>query len=133
LKCPVNSTTTNPDGSERERKKPQDIQANIDDEYPIKWVGKKLPIGDCCRKFLFRRTVQLKHIDGLTYEFLYKMAALLESEKKMSLVGTGESGKEPLIFRANGKPYRGFLEGRTNGEQYKLFLHLSDMELKQPE
>ena len=31
----------NPDGSERERKKPEDVDANVHDEYPIKWIGKK--------------------------------------------------------------------------------------------
>ena len=123
----------NPDGSERERRKPVDIDANVHDEYPIKWVGKKIPISECCRKFFFRRSVQLNHVDGLTFDFLYKMAKQLEEEQVMSLVGTGKSGKDPLIFQANGKPYRAFLEGRTQGERFKLFLHLSDMELKRPE
>jgi hypothetical protein len=123
----------NPDGSERERKKPEDVDANVNDEYPIKWIGKKIPTGECCRKFFFRRSIQLKHIDGLTFDFLFKMAKQLEDEQVMTLVGTGKSGKDPLIFQANGKPYRAFLEGRTDGERFKLFLHLSDMELKRPE
>jgi len=32
----------------------------------------------------------------------------------------------------NGSPYRGFLEGRVDGERYILLLHLSNMELKMP-
>ena len=60
------------------------------------------------------------------------MAKQLEEEQVMTLVGTGKSGKDPLIFQANGKPYRAFLEGRTDGKRFKLFLHLSDMELKRP-
>jgi hypothetical protein len=30
----------------------------------------------------------------------------------------------------SGRPCRGFLEGRVDGEKYQLMLHLSDMELK---
>jgi hypothetical protein len=29
-------------------------------------------------------------------------------------------------------PYRGFLEGRTRGDTYRLVLHLSNLELKAP-
>jgi hypothetical protein len=35
-----------------------------------------------------------------------------------------------LIFQTNGTPFRGFLEGRTQGESYKLVLHLSNLEIK---
>ena len=42
----------------------------------------------------------------------------------------GKSGKEPLIFQSNGSPYRGFLDGRINKNQYQLILRLSNMELK---
>jgi hypothetical protein len=45
----------------------------------------------------------------------------------------GESGKDPLIMQLNGSPYRGFLEGRVEGDKYILLLHLSNMELKLPQ
>jgi len=48
------------------------------------------------------------------------------------LLGAGESGKDPLVMQMNGSPYRGFLEGRVDGERYILLLHLSNMELKMP-
>ena len=48
------------------------------------------------------------------------------------VIGTGDKGIAPLIFQANGRPYRGFLEGRTKDKSYRLTLHLSEMELKKP-
>jgi hypothetical protein len=33
-------------------------------------------------------------------------------------------------MQTNGIPYRGFLEGRIDGEKYQLLLYLSNMELK---
>jgi hypothetical protein len=124
----------NPDGSEKERRKPQETLANIDDEVPVKWSGKKVPIADAVRKFCFKRTLQLCHVDGLTFDYLYEMASELEKEQTMVLIGAGEKGNQPLVFQANGRGYRGFLEGRTDGKRfsYMLLLHLSDMELKKP-
>jgi hypothetical protein len=49
------------------------------------------------------------------------------------LLGAGSKSNQPLILRRNGTPYRGFLEGRTRGETYRLVLHLSNLELKAPE
>ncbi len=76
--------------------------------------------------------MQLRHSDGLTYEFLFSMAKELGESQKVMLLGTGEKGTGPLIFQANGRPYRGFLEGRVKGTSYQLTLLLSDMELKRP-
>jgi hypothetical protein len=60
------------------------------------------------------------------------MASELAQEKVVMLVGAGPKGVDPLVFQANGRPCRGFLEGRVEGERYQLMLHLSDMELKRP-
>ena len=46
------------------------------------------------------------------------------------LVGAGPKSNQPLIFQRNGSAYRGFLEGRTQGDKYCLLLHLSNLELK---
>jgi hypothetical protein len=35
-------------------------------------------------------------------------------------------------LQVNGTPYRGFLEGRIEGDKFILLLHLSNMELKKP-
>ena len=92
-----------------------------------------MPKSKVAVRFAFKRTIQLKHVDGLTYDYLFDMAKELEDEDVMVLVGAGPKGKEPLIFQANGMPYRGFLEGRIDGKKYKLLLHLSNMELKRPD
>lgn len=122
----------NPDGSEKERRVPVDVASNINGEVPVRWSGRKIPIKDAVRRFSFRRSVQLQHVDGLTYDFLFAMASELEKDKVVMLLGTGEKGAGPLIFQANGRAYRGFLSGQVQGEKYRLLLHLSDMELKKP-
>jgi len=123
---------TNADGSEKERRDPVDTVSNVDAEVPVRWTGKKIPIADAVRRFSFRRNLQLQHVDGLTYDFLYAMAKELEDAGVMMLIGTGDKGTGAMIFQANGRAYRGFLEGRTKGKSYRLVLHLSDMELKAP-
>lgn len=124
---------TNPDGSERERRTPIEVEANINEDMPLHWTGKKLPRAEATRRFVMTRTIQLFHRDGLTYDYLFAMAEELAKEDVMMLIGAGNKGKDPLILQANGSPYRGFLEGRVNGQSYKLLLHLSNLELKVPE
>jgi hypothetical protein len=134
LHCPPRlvEIITAPDGSERERRDPVDIAANVDIEHPVRWSGKKVAIGEAVRRFVFRRTLQVMHVDGVTYDFLHAMAKELAEAQAVMLVGAGAKGNEPLVFQVNGRPARGFLEGRVDGERYQLLLHLSDMELKQP-
>lgn len=122
----------NPDGSEKARRQPEDVPANVNEALPIRWSKMMLKRGDLSRRFAFRRTLQLHHVDGLTYDFLYGMAKALNDAGEAVYVGGGESGKEPLVFQDNGAPYRGFLEGRVDGQKYQLLLHLSSLELKQP-
>ena len=76
--------------------------------------------------------MQLRHVDGVTYDFLYAMAKELHEEGMVVLIGAGPKGKAPLIFQANGSPYRGFLDGRVDGDRYQLLIHLSNLELKVP-
>lgn len=122
----------NADGTEKERRDPVDAVANVNAEMPVRWTGRKVPIKDAVRRFSFRRSLQLQHVDGLTFDYLYEMAKSLEDSNALMLIGTGEKGSGSMIFQANGRQYRGFLEGRTKGKSYKLMLHLSDMELKKP-
>lgn len=122
-----------PDGEERERREPQDEPANVNDELPVRWTGRKMPRADVVRRFVFRRTMQLRHVDGLTYDFLFAMARELDEEDVMVFVGGGPGGRDPLVFQENGTPYRGFLEGRVDGERYMLLLHLSNLELRRPD
>ena len=128
----IKEVIINPDGSEREQREPVEVEPNVHEEFPIIWSGKKMEVAEAIKKFVFRKTIQLNHVDGLTYDFLYNMAKELSDAGNMMLVGGGEKGLDPLIFQANGKPYRAFIEGRIKGECYQLLLHLSDMELKVP-
>jgi len=113
-----------PDGNEKERR------SRI---LPLRWTGKFLKRSEVIRKFVFASKMQLTHVNGLTYDFLYAMAKDLEQRESMMLLGAGPKSNQPLILRRGSIPYRGFLEGRTQGDKYVLLLHLSNLELKSPE
>ena len=122
----------NPDGSERERRPRKMADPNLAGEVPLRWSGVYIDKDEACRKFVFAGKVQLHHINGLTYDFLYAMAEELEEQNSLLLLGAGAKSNQPLILRRGSTPYRGFLEGRTEGEKYCLVLHFSNMELKVP-
>lgn len=127
----VLQVVTTPDGAEKSRGDFVDVEATVGEELPpIIWTGRLMPAIDVVRRFAFVRKVQLRHVNGLTFDFLFEMAKSLHDEKKMLLVGAGPKGQAPLIFQTNGTPFRGFLEGRVDGEGYRLVLHLSNLELK---
>lgn len=124
----------NPDGSEKERRPQKISEANIAVEgTPLRWSGKLMPKKDVYNKFVFSGMMQITHVNGLTYDFLYEMAKELEEKEAMMLLGAGAKGTLPLVFTRGGNTFRGFLEGRTDGNRYLLLLHLSNMELKTPE
>ncbi|MCP4808041.1 MAG: hypothetical protein GY913_31830 [Proteobacteria bacterium] len=122
-----------PDGQERERRAPTDTPANVNDELPVRWTGRMMPKQEVVRRFVFGRTLQLRHIDGLSYDYLHGMAKLLAEDDAVMRMGAGPKGRQPLILTVNGSPCHGFLEGRVDGSRYQLLLHLSNMELKRPE
>ena len=80
-----------------------------------------------CSFFLRRTTygtrLQLIH-------FLFNIAKELDENNEMMLVGSGEKGRDPLIFQNNGLPWRAFLEGRVQDDSYALLMRLSNLELK---
>lgn len=121
-----------PDGSESDRRVPKDTPSNINDSVPVAWTGRLMSKVDMVRRFAVKRTVQIRHVDGVTFDFNYAMAKELADKDSVILVGAGDKGKDPLLFQLNGTPYRGFLEGRVDGDRYQLLLHLSNMELKRP-
>jgi len=127
-----NELIKNPDGSEREKRPRHMPEPNTATEIPLKWTGKKMKKLEVFNKFVFSGKLQITHINGLTYDFLYAIAKELEDEECLMLVGAGPKGNQPLIFRRGATPYRGFLEGRTQNDKYALILHLSKMELKKP-
>ena len=122
----------NPDGSERERRPRKIAQPNTAVETPLKWSGKRMPKSEVFNRFVFSGKQQIVHVNGLTYDFLYGIAKELEEHSSLMLIGGGPKGAAPLVFTRGGQQYRGFLEGRTQGEKYLLVLHLSNMELKAP-
>ncbi len=117
------------DGEEVERREPVDTPANIDVEKPLIWTGKKFKRQEAVRRFVFSRNYQIRHIDGLTFDFLFAMAQELDRMDSLVLIGAGTRGTEPIVPERNGLPYRGFLEGRINGYRYLLMLHLTHLEL----
>lgn len=120
-----------PDEQEKERKPHVRKKSNIATDFPISWSGKYFAKEEAIRKFVFNHKMQLTHVNGLTFDFLYGMAKELAEKNALMFVGAGKEGKDPLITTSDGKPYRGFLEGRVDGEKYLLILHLTEMELKE--
>ena len=123
----------NPDGTEKLRRPKKMAVPNVSPEQPLLWSGKLLAKKDVFNKFVMVSKLQLVHINGLTYDFLYDIAKELEAKKSLLLLGAGPKSNQPLILRRGATAYRGFLEGRTRGSEYLLLLHLSNIELKAPE
>jgi len=120
------------DGLEAGRREPVDVQANIDPELPPVWSGRLTPRAEAARRFAFTRNYRLRHVDGLTFDFLFDLARSLEDADAMATVGSGPRGTGPLYLERNGIPYFGLLEGRTRADTYLIILHLTNMELKRP-
>ncbi|MDZ4840716.1 MAG: hypothetical protein SH859_01030 [Hyphomicrobium aestuarii] len=121
-----------PSGEEKERRPRKRPEPNTDGDLPVSWTGRLIKKDEALRRFVFSSKLQIVHVNGLTYDFLYSMAKELHEAGSLMLLGAGKSGKDPLIFTRHATPHRGFLEGRTNGDTYVLLLHLSKMELKAP-
>jgi hypothetical protein len=123
----------NPDGTEKLRRPKKVAVPNVTPEQPLLWGGKMLPKRDVFNKYAMVSKLQLVHVNGLTYDFLFGIARHLEEKNSLLVVGAGPKANQPLILRRGAVPYRGFLEGRTRGEEYLLLLHLSNIELKAPD
>jgi hypothetical protein len=121
-----------PDGTTKDRRAHKTTEQNVATETPLKWSGKLLKKSEVWNRFVFSGKLQVVHINGLTYDFLFEMARELEQKDSLLLVGAGAKSNQPLVFQRGGTPYRGFLEGRTQGDSYCLILHLSNLELKAP-
>ena len=122
----------NADSSIREERPRKMADTNVAGETPLLWSGIYIPKEKAIRKFVFSGKAQLHHVNGLTFDFLFAMAKELEQRGSLMLLGAGAKSNQPLILRRGGTPYRGFLEGRTDGEKYCLMLHFSNLELKLP-
>jgi len=121
-----------PDGAEKERRALRDIEANVGEDMPLRWTGRYYKRDNIARRFAITRKLQILHSDGLTFDFLLRMAEILEKKDAFVSIGAGLKGCDPLILERNGTPHRAFMEGRMQGNEYLLILHLSNMELKRP-
>lgn len=121
------------EGNEVQRRTPVDTPSNLVPDAPPVWSGKLTPRVDAARRFAFTRAYQVRHTNTLEFDFLRGLAAHLEKQASMALVGSGSKGTGPLICERNGLPMKGFLEGRTRDDSYLLVLHLAAFELKLPE
>ncbi len=120
----------NPDGTEKERRDLNRVPGNINSDIPIQWTGKSFKKKEAVRRFVFGRKYQLRHVNGVTYDFLYNMARELDRTRELMMVGSGAHGQKPIVLTRGGQSYRGFLEGRVKEDKYCLILHLADIELK---
>jgi len=123
----------NPDGTEKLRRPKKLLPPNVNAEQPLVWSGKFLPKTEVYNKFVMVQKLQLYHINGLTYDFLFGIAKELEQKRSLLLMGAGPKSNQPIVLRRGSVPYRGFLEGMTRGDEYRLVLHLSNLELKAPD
>ena len=89
-----------------------------------------MPKDRIMRMFVFKKSYQVQHVNGLTFDFLYDMAKKLADANAMMLLGGGDKGVGPVVMSNGGTPYRAFLEGRVQGDSYALILRLTNMELK---
>lgn len=123
----------NPDGTEKARRPKRAALPNVNAEQPLAWSGKLLPKREVYNRFVFVAKLQVVHVNGITYDFLFDIARQLEEKNSLLLVGAGPKAAQPLVLRYGALPYRAFLEGRTRGSEYCLLLHLSNIELKAPD
>jgi len=117
------------EGNLKEERKPTYLNSNISGESILRWTGKYIPKNKLYNKVVFSSKYQIKHINGLTFDFLYKISKTLQEKNSFMVLGGGK-GNEPLVFNDGGKPYRGFLEGKVKENTYCLILHLSNQEYK---
>ncbi len=119
-----------PDGTEKTREDFIDVEATVSEEVALPWSGRLFPVERVVRNFALVQKVQLRHINGLTFDFLLGLARHLQEKQAMLVLRAGEKGEKALIFQRNGSSYFGFLEGRATEDAFLLVLHLSNLELK---
>ena len=117
------------DGNLKEERVPNYLYSNISGESILKWTGKYIHKDKLYNKVVLSSKYQIKHINGLTFDFLFNISKTLQDKNSFMILGGGK-GNEPLIFNDGGKPYRGFLEGKVKNNSYCLILHLSNQEYK---
>ena len=103
----------------KEEREPKYNESNVLDQI-VKWTGKMMPKSKVYNKLVFNKKYQIKHINGLTYDFLFDMAKQLDEKDSLMMLGGGESGKDPLVMSNGGKQYRSFLEDKKLTKLLKI-------------
>lgn len=125
-------TTYAADGTERDRALHTPRSANINEAIPVR-LGKRIPVSELFRRFVFHNQLHVGHEDGLQHEFLLALARRLEAAGEAAMLGAGPKGNQPLVLQTGGVPTRAFLMGDTDGDRYRLRVLLTRQELKIPE
>lgn len=126
----VEEVRINPEGVVVNTREPVDHEANTQDETPVRAHKKRFTKREFARSFLVARTLQVCHLDGLGYAWLHEWAKALADKGEVQMLAAGPKGDEPLRLQRNGTPHRAFLEGRVDGNKYKMLMHLCNMPLK---
>ncbi|MHB0999252.1 MAG: hypothetical protein ACYC27_08395 [Armatimonadota bacterium] len=116
-------------GIEEARRPITNRPANLVTAVPPVWSGVLIQREDAVRRYAFTRAYQVVHSNALEYDFLLSIASYLDERRSMVQVGTGRQGRGPLRTQRNGPRYRGFLDGRIQGDAMRLVLYLSVFEL----
>lgn len=122
-----------PDGMECDRRPLSVRPSNLVTPAPPVWSGVLTPRAEIVRKYALTRAYQVMHTNALEFDFLYGIATHLDERKAMAQIGSGRRGNGPLICERNGPKYRGFLDGRVQGDAMRLVLYLASFELAMPE
>ena len=133
LKPVYNVTITeqilNTEGELVEEKEQTLNKSNINGDSTVRWTGKYIPKNKIYNKIVLSSKYQLKHINGLTFDFLFNVAKDLHEKDSLMMLGGGK-GNEPLTINDGGRPYRAFLEGKVKENSYCLIMHFSNQEYK---
>lgn len=122
-----------PDDMECDRRPLSVRPSNLVTPTPPVWSGVLTPRAEIIRQYALTRAYQVVHTNALEFDFLFCIAGHLDERKAMAQVGSGRRGNGPLILERNGPKYRGFLDGRVQGDAMRLVLYLAAFELAAPE
>ena len=97
----------NPDGTEKARRPKKAAMPNVNAEQPLVWSGKLLPKREVYNKFVFVAKLQVVHVNGITYDFLFDIARQLEEKNSLLLVGAGPKADPAADPPVRGPPVPG--------------------------
>ena len=110
---------------------------NINETIPVKITDKYYSREELLQNFIFGKSYYLSHVDGVSYLFLHGIASELhEMNKMVKLQAYDHQTKKPtaMVTIVGSRPYpAAFLEGKVDGDEYSLIVHLSNRELRLPE